>query len=109
MDCFKLNFQVIFKIQAFSFKILLRFRHFIPGYSLGSGISSKSFQDQAISSKIFQDSEIFGKILQDETLSSEIFQDTCKNNALPSKILKAKSDILAKNDGSSTGEDLFSI
>ena len=117
MENFKFFFQFIFKIQAFSSKLLSRFRQFLPSY----------FQDQAFSSKLlprsgiffqviskirhflpnyFQDSHISCKILQDQTFSSKIFQDTCKNNALSSKIFEVKSDrFLQKFYGSSTRAD----
>ena len=97
-------FQVTFKIQEFSYKLLLRFRHLLPRY----------FKHQTFSSKIFQDSDFSCKILQDQTFSSKIFQLFCKNNALLSEILEVKTDycrkcgsenrLLQKMYGSSTGE-----
>ena len=122
-------FQFTFKIQAFSSKLLSRFRHFLPRYFQDQTFSSKLlprsgiffqvtskirhflpsyFQDQIFSCKILPDQTISCKILQDQTLSSKIFQDTCKNNALSSKILEVKSDrFLQKMYGSSTGECFF--
>ena len=88
LENFRLFFQFTFKIQAFSSKLLSRFRHFLPRY----------FQDQIFS----------WKILQDQTLSSKIFQDTCKNNAMSFKILQVKSDrFLQEMYGSSTGAGLL--
>ena len=98
LENFRLFFQFTFKIQAFSSKLLSRFRHFLPRY----------FQDQIFSWKILQDQTFSCKILQDQTLSSKIFQDTCKNNAMSFKILEVKSDrFLQEMYGSSTGAGLL--
>ena len=118
-------FIFTFKIQAFSSKLLPRFRHSLPSYFQYQAFSSKIlarsdiffqvtskirqflpsyFQDQIFSCKILQDQTFSCKILQDQTFSCKIFQDTCKNNALSSKILEVKSDrFLQKMYGSSTG------
>ena len=126
LEIFRLLFQFTFKIQAFSSKLLSRFRHFLPRYFQDQAFSSKLlprwgiffqvtskirhflpsyFQDQIFSCKILQDQTFSCKILQDQTLSSKIFQDTCKNNALSSKILEVKSDrFLQEMYGSSTGD-----
>ena len=124
LEIFRLLSQFTFKIQAFSSKLLSKFRHFLPRYFQDQAFSSKLlprsgiffqvtskirhflpsyFQDQIFSCKILQDQTFSSKILQDQTLSSKIFQDTCKNNALSSKILKVKSDrFLQEMYGSST-------
>ena len=96
------SFKFTFKIQAFSSKLLSRFRHFFQDTSKFRHFLPRYVQDQTFSSKLlprsgiffqvtskiryffpsyFQDQIFFCKILQDQTFSYKILQDqtfSCK-------------------------------